>query len=335
MIKVTHSRNTGYMYCFQSELVKCDIAPLSDGRPYNYNAGFVAIKATMGSRRVYALIKQMTNESKTLDDQKALNRAIRMTTRRRKRDEGVPRANVLDRNQFLSGLDYFERSGRKFPKVFGGCKPLNTSKCPLVVHNNWIVGKEAKVYRFREHLMWLYDGNDQYYSSETRKYLMYTNPKPTTSSGLPKNVTERELSALRTALAIGHLLDRVVILPRFHCGTPIRECPLNSIVHIKTFDARFAGRYRENSFLKHPKVPDSVKHRLVDRRLVMHGSGKSSGAVIEINDILRQFGDTTAAVLNVGSLLDVQVVFDETSDRSKFVSIIQKTFRRSNYRQQN
>jgi len=315
------------VYCFQSELLKYDIAPMLDGRIYN--AGFVAIKATAGSRRVYSLSKEMTTKSSRLDDQTALNKAIKQV--KKERSDFAVRA--LDKNIFLSGSAYFENSGRLFPRD-KACNPLNVSKCPAVVHNNYIVSKTAKVYRFREHLMWLYDGKDRYYSSETRKYLTYANSKPTTSNNsLPKNVTERELSALRTALAIGHLLNRVVILPRFHCRHG--ECPLNSIVHIKTFDARFSGCYRESSFLQHPKVPDSVKRGLVNRELVMHGNVQSSTDVVKMSrsDILQRFGDETAAVLDVGSLLGIEMSFNETSDESKFVSILRQTFRRSNYRQ--
>jgi len=32
----------------------------------------------------------------------------------------------------------------------------------MVVHNNWIVSREAKIYRFKEHFMWMYD-KDSYY----------------------------------------------------------------------------------------------------------------------------------------------------------------------------
>jgi len=318
-----------YLHCLQSELLNYDIAPLLDATIYN--AGFVAVKATAGCRRVYILSREMTMKSKSLDDQAALNRAIGKVKKERS-SFGV---RALDRNIFLSGLNYFDNSGRLFPRD-EECNPLNVSRCPAVVHNNWIVSKEAKIYRFREHLMWLYDGDDQYYSSETRKYLTYTNPKPTTSSGLShKNVTEHELAALRTALAMGHLLNRVVILPRFHCRN--LECPLNSIVRIKTFDASFANCYRESSFLQHPKVPDSVKRGLINRELVMHRNRilESSTAVIKMfrNDILQRLGDTTAAVVNVGSLLGVEISFNETTDGSNFVRILRHTFRRSAYRQ--
>ena len=29
----------------------------------------------------------------------------------------------------------------------------------LIVHNNWITGQEAKIFRFREHGLWLVDGD--------------------------------------------------------------------------------------------------------------------------------------------------------------------------------
>ena len=45
----------------------------------------------------------------------------------------------------------------------------------VIVHNNWMVGGDAKVYRFKEHGQWLVD-KDGYYSSHDRKYLVYDNP---------------------------------------------------------------------------------------------------------------------------------------------------------------
>ena len=301
-----------------------DVAALWDNR--ELNAGFIVVRPSSLGQQLYRTIRNITS-SRKVDDQKALNKAVKMMKGRRKRDEGVLQVNVLDRNQFFSGARYFEKSGRMFAKLLDGCKALNTSKCPLVVHNNWIVGKQAKIYRFREHLMWLYDGNDQYYSSETRKYLMYTNLKPTT----PKNVTEHELAALRTAFTIGHLLNRVVILPRFHCENG--ECPLNSIVHIKTFDAHFSGRYRESSFLQHPKVPDSVKQGVEDGHYILNVN-----QALEIHasraEIMRLFGEISAKVLNLSNLQRVKVDLDDTSiiDR-EFISKLQRAFRRARYRQ--
>ena len=46
----------------------------------------------------------------------------------------------------------------------------------VVVHN-WIVGTEAKIYRFKEMLQWNFDGTDGYYTSVSRKYLVYENTR--------------------------------------------------------------------------------------------------------------------------------------------------------------
>ena len=51
------------------------------------------------------------------------------------------------------------------------------SKTParIIVHNNFLATKEAKVYRFKESLMWLID-SDGYYSNRYEKYIMFDNP---------------------------------------------------------------------------------------------------------------------------------------------------------------
>ena len=143
----------------------------------------------------------------------------------------------------------------------------------------------SKIYRFKEHGWWMYD-KDAYYSNTSRRYFAYANTLVWPS--LEASVAE-ELIALKVVLAIGELLNRVVILPRFHCtaataggGTtapagsaqsrggaggagggslpphPDRDCPMDSLLNVTAFDAVFADRYRESSFLRHPLVPDAV-----------------------------------------------------------------------------
>jgi len=121
------------------------------------------------------------------------------------------------------------------------------------------------VYRFKENLMWMYDENESYYGSVTNAYLTYDNT-PTTCQLLPPGmkanssaVSRDELSALRTALAIGQVLNRIVILPRFHCGPKYTEYPLSFLLNTVDFDSTFQDRYQESTFLLHPKVPASIK----------------------------------------------------------------------------
>lgn len=180
----------------------------------------------------------------------------------------------------MCGVDYFEKSRRLFAS--------NCSDC-IVVHNNWIVGREAKVYRFKEHLLWMYD-KDSYYTNTSQDYLMYANPIvwPT-----EKASHAEELDAMKAALALGQMLNRIVILPRFHCtpaalgikpqatarelvaasrlkDLPRVECPLNGLLNITAFDAVFGDRYRESSFLRHPLVKDEIKAGLSASYLILH-----------------------------------------------------------------
>ena len=132
----------------------------------------------------------------------------------------------------------------------------------VIVHNNYIVSMSAKVYRFKELLMWMVDRNG-YYSNTQRKYLTFDNP---IDFG-PEFTLEHELLALRTALRIGNILNRTVILPAFHCHgcynnacrNSARRCSLSSFIRMTSFDANMHGKYREHMFLHHPKVPQSIK----------------------------------------------------------------------------
>jgi len=299
-------------------MTNTDVAPLWDATVYN--AGFIIIRPTPPGIRLYLTIRNQTQRSKKLADQQSLNVVIRQL----KTSKATFRMHILNKRRFQSGHVYFELSGRLFPKD-KDCSPSESPNCPIVVHNNWIVSKNAKIYRFREHLMWLYDGDDRYYSSETRNYLTYTNP--------PEVVVGHQLSALISALAIGHLLNRVVILPRFLCGTgPAYSCPLNSLIRISNFDAYFKDRYRESSFLSHPKVPDAVKRGIYDGTKVLNWN---STAIVRVTSRkLRQlFGEITARVLNLGPLLGFNIIFDDKLENKTFKENVTKAIKRSIYRQ--
>lgn len=226
----------------------------------------------------------------------------------------------------------------------------------VVVHNNWIIGKAAKVYRFKEHLMWTHDGPGRYYTSQTNRYLLYRSvpAPPRTSSANSSAPFESELFELRAALALGHLLRRVVILPRFHCGRPtgggdVEECPLNSIISVADFDAEFAGQYRENSFPLNRRVPEPVRIELM--RAASGGSSSSSGVVdfaAQRRPNRRQNGSggcrigEAEALELFGGLSELQVVVVvtglrdcdvEISDRDTFDRRFRRATRSCDYRQ--
>ena len=67
----------------------------------------------------------------------------------------------------VCGVQYFESSSvDRWPTPLSLSTVNDTRRlrcrdddpsCPSVVHNNWIVSREAKTYRFKEHLLWMYD----------------------------------------------------------------------------------------------------------------------------------------------------------------------------------
>ena len=135
-----------------------------------YNFGFAIVKPTSRCLEVFRMMKYNSYTSKKMYEQQRLNHAFSMLEKQKFTVNVVS----LDKRQYVNGDNFFEHMAQLLSKLHVGdvCTSLYTSQCPVtVVHNNWIVSKEAKIYRFREHLMWVFDDSDRYYSSETRKYL--------------------------------------------------------------------------------------------------------------------------------------------------------------------
>ena len=229
----------------------CDMECLEDGSMDNLNAGFLFMRPTKMAMSTYQLRVQLTDQYKQKTDQMLFNMALKQLT-------GKVKVRALPRDSFPCGKFYFEYQGRHFTNNI----PCETC---VVVHNNWIVGKDAKVYRFKENNLWLYDEN-QYYSNEKAKFLMYDNPVIFHYSFLWKLMfwrknnanLEHEIRALRNALAIGQILKRIVVLPKFHDYLG-NEVSLLSLVYLSNFDKTFHGLYREHSFPSNPKVPNNIK----------------------------------------------------------------------------
>lgn len=139
---------------------------------------------------------------------------------------------------------------------------LHTTKW-VAFHNNWIRGSAAKRYKLKEYKMWEVNPNG-YYSNDIEQYLTYSNP---INFGADHTRREEEF-ALRNALFLGILLNRVVILPKFHCyittknrgklvKTRVENCSCSENFDVQRLDEH--ADYREQVFLDHPKVPLNVK----------------------------------------------------------------------------
>ncbi len=302
----------------------------------SYNSGFLLVRPTANGIWIYNCSRNLAKKNSKFDDQLTLNRAIRQNTGSHK---GV--VKKLDTRYFLNGRAYFETTRR----MFAGDHPCE--KC-VVVHNNWIVSLQAKIYRFKEHHMWAVDGPSLYYTEPSRKYIIYDNP------AILGRGNDDEKDSLINALAIGIILNRTVILSPFHCGNNMDLlCPLNSRYSISAFDSKFGELYRETTFLSHPLVPKSVSGSVSPMFLIETDLAKSriQGGNLSVptfvqrlrpsspslgatsSEISEWFGGEKASILKFHSLYDSFSGFDEHEDQDIFIKRVKEALRISDYRQ--
>ena len=319
---------------------ECNMAILME-RGYTHNAGFVYVRPTDLGIYLYRQMLNLSVIEPMLDDQRQLNRIVGEMRRWKDRKFNYIR---LPNSSFSSGIIYFEHGSRTF--AFD-----NRSTEIVVIHNNWIVSKEAKIYRFKEHLMWMLDEKG-YYSNPSAKYLTYENPLVFKNLNM---TLDNERNALRNALAIGVILNRLVILPGFHCGineTAKKHCALNSFYRITKFDEAFADRYREHVFLQNPKVPTSVKESLSSvyrisspesKKAIRREKSEYTGSVKQVvpastegatpSEIRKWFGESPEAVLRFDHMHGAFKDFDVESEKANFDDLIKRGFVTASYQQ--
>ena len=211
----------------------CNVAVLAD-----LDLGFMYVHPTPRSMELFIFISKVT---------------LRFTQTRQDITRDIYdimkgfKVTWLPRESFQGGHLYFELGLR----TYYGQYPC--VKC-VVVQNNGLHSAPAKIYRLKENMMWTKD-TDAYYSSETKKYLLYGNP----IVGGVYDTQRLEKLALESALAIGKVLNRTVILPRFYCAYKNTHCSLMSLYNVTLFDAAFRGMYREHVFLGNELVPEAIR----------------------------------------------------------------------------
>lgn len=217
-----------------------------------------------------------------------------------------------------------------------------------------IVSEDAKIFRFREHHMWMID-RDEYYSSTTRKYLTFDLPLASKNASKTRSL---EQATLVVALAIGQVLNRTVILPKFHCrsGKVVKLCPLNDLVLLETFNSMFANTYREHTFLTNPKVPAVVKQSLSPFYHIDSGHAPpfqtlptategsyDNPSVVRLENadgdgpnsdkILQWFGKVPESVLRFRSLYGAFSRFTSEEENENFLAKVRTAIIPGNYRQ--
>ena len=109
-------------------------------------AGFVYYRSTnLTIQFVKRWIERMDYHNNTKPDQMLLNMILRKRGKLLKK----LKVKILSREKFVSGKFYFNDSWRK--------NHTDRYVNPVMVHNNWIIGHDVKVERFKETGLWFLD----------------------------------------------------------------------------------------------------------------------------------------------------------------------------------
>jgi len=307
----------------------CHLEILEDGVHRLLNAGFVYLRPSSITAEVYKRMAAIARKNPRTEDQAILNKVVKVAMKKK------IKYNILDSKKFMCGKNYYEVPKRYFAETAKSCDTC------VVVHNNWIVGKAAKIYRQKEMLQWVYD-KDEYYSNPNRKYLLYENALTFDKKEETQN---QELLALTAAIAIGQILNRTVILPRLHCSSGF--CPWNSRFYIVHMDDSLGGEYRESVFLQHPKVPQIIKDNIsqpfviwsskysnvkFDEKIIVKKPHDSKHGATP-SEIRNWFGDCKESVLKFHSLYNSFKGFSKQEETNKFQKMVKNAFKKAVYRQ--
>ena len=257
-----------YLNCKQCDL---EIQPDQDVAGSPVNSGFVYYRSTPSMKRFLLELSIFLIQNDWMWDQEEMNN--RMMDR--VRYQGLKR-RVLPFKLFTPGKINQE-------DTFMYYDPPSELFSHQVLLHHLHQAYEGKIFRMKELGLWVNDENG-YYSDPNAKYIIYENPVET--------LTYMEWNALNNAFKIAALLNRKVILPKFHCQTP-RACPAArfnvqkpqncycSIIHLlqdvmqrsdyelyKEFEVIHNDKFREHVFLKHNLVPNSVKQSLSPEILI-------------------------------------------------------------------
>jgi len=223
------------------------------------NSGFMYLRPSDEGAAFAVHVVGMQRRSRTLRQQEAVNRALRSFRMRSFRVFPLPQ------NSWPCGEAFFNKFARRVFAWSSSC-----SDC-ILVHNNWILGDDAKEYRAKEFLQWTVDSpgggsmEQGYYTSPENRFLVLGNPDPNV-----RLVVEE--AALKAAFKIGKILNRSVIIPWLRCRTycydpacrPRRGdldiCPLHARYYVRQWN-EFLGRnsWREAMFRYNPLTHQQVR----------------------------------------------------------------------------
>ena len=203
-----------------------------------WNTGFMYARPTNASLELF-----QTAWKYFLKYHKSHDQAYIFMTLKQMLEDKTINVQELSTRQFPNGYYYFEYDRRNF---------RNSPSCAecVMVHNNYLGTADAKIYRFKENLLWNVDTNG-YYSNPRTHYIMYSNPQD-----FRKMTWTQEVLALYNAVTLAELSERILVLPTFRCcdcktrvcAHPKHNCSLMHMLKLNAFNSKYFNRYREHVF---------------------------------------------------------------------------------------
>ena len=225
----------------------CDIEGQDDtaGRRTKMNVGFLYVRPTRAAISYFEDFVQSLERQDAKGDQRLFDAMLSSA----EEIHGL-RWRIMDYEHFPNGRQYFYQH-------YLDTKPFQRA---VIYHNNFVNTTLQKIHRAKEFGLWTIDTMG-YYSNRDARYIVYNNPIVTSP--------EQELLALKNAVRLAELLNRTLVLPRFHCPgknnyqcnwKPEGQCfcTIAEILDLDTFDSCFRDMYREHTFLSNPQVPASI-----------------------------------------------------------------------------
>ena len=224
--------DTGFTVLFMD----CDILLFQN--PWPVLSQYTARNADMVAQKDYTLNSGFMLLFPTSATTTLLRFAYYHMVRRRERDQEAIqfamrfqpsyRLKLLPESSFSNGRVFFAHHQFYWDAI---------RKDEVMMHNNFIIGSENKIYRLRE--MKLYnEDTDEYYSSPTRKYLM-------------ADVEEKRRNStlyLMQVAVLCRILNRTFLLPTFLCPShfSVTKCNLcrGELMCFKKFRNTIQNDYR-------------------------------------------------------------------------------------------
>ena len=245
-----------------------DVALQSDFnvKDSSFNAGFVYFRPTNRSKHFLRDYSGFMEKNHGVWDQQLLNDRIKAYTQKH-----TILHQPLPFNRYVPGLVFKEDEYM----YHDPSEELLNKMC--ILHHLYL-DYQGKMFRMKELGIWMLDRNG-YYSDKHAKYITYNNPLV--------SLQNKEFNALENAFEIAKILNRILIIPKFHCkkkrASPasifiknaheIKGSAYCSIFHLlqdmhnsyndqhllSVYMDKHPEGFRESTFLRHPLVPSSVK----------------------------------------------------------------------------